>query len=63
MVTLESKCMEIQKFRSSTKPRKFIPLKESQKKNLSVSNLPVSQMRVLSKKDKLNTKNAIKVVF
>ena len=29
----ESKCMEIQKFCSSTKPRKFLPLKKSQKKS------------------------------
>ena len=29
----ESKCMKIQKFRSSAKPRKFLPLKQSQKKS------------------------------
>ena len=33
LVARESKCMEIQKFRSSAKPRKFLPLKQSQKKS------------------------------
>ena len=33
LVVRESKCMEIQKFRSSAKPRKFLPLKQSQKKS------------------------------
>ena len=30
---------------------------------MSVRNLPISQTKVLSKKDKLNAKNAIKVIF
>ena len=33
LVVLERKSMEIQKFRSSAKPQKFLPLKQSQKKS------------------------------
>ena len=62
LVVHESKCMEIQKFRSSAKPWKFL-LWRNHKRNLSVWNLSISQMRVLSKEDKLNTENAIKVIF
>ena len=33
LVIRESKCMEIQKFISSAKPQKFLPLNQSQKKS------------------------------
>ena len=33
LVAHKSKCMEIQKFRSSAIPQKFLPLKQSQKKS------------------------------
>ena len=62
LVVRKSKCMKIQKFRSSAKPRIFLPLKQLQKKS-EFTKFTYFTDESLPKKDKLNTKNVIKVFF